>query len=161
MSKPVIVLVPGSFAKAYFYSGVADKLSEYGYETDTVELPSCGRRDPAPAATMADDAAAIQSVTRKYIDQGKTVLVCTHSYGGIPGTESIKGLATTTRKSNGLKGGVSRIVYVTSVVVPVGQSIKDGMGDNLPDYLIVDVSCCSGPLMNDLLIVVPGRLHAS
>ena len=73
MSMPTLVFVPGSFSRPYFYFPVTGKLGEKGYEIEVVDLPSCGRRDPAPAATMAEDAAAIQAVLLKFIDQGKTV----------------------------------------------------------------------------------------
>lgn len=139
-SKPYIIIVPGSFSPPHFYSKIVDELSSHGYETTAIHLPSIGRRDPTPPATMADDAAYIQSVTSKLADEGKEIIMVTHSYGGICGTESLKGLAKADREAAGKKGGISRVLYVTSLVPSVGQSLKGLMGDFQPDYLIVNVS---------------------
>lgn len=139
MSKPVLVFVPGAFARASLYHSFVEKLKPHGFEVEVVDLPSTIDRTPEPPATVADDAAAIRAVACKYIEQGKDVHIHTHSYGGIPGTESIKGISKSGRQASGLKGGVSRIVYTTSLAVPVGASLKAGMGENLPDFLTVHV----------------------
>jgi len=137
--KPSIVLVPGSFCPPLFYTTVIDQLSANGYEAQTIDLPSIGRKQGGSGATMANDAATIQSVTSKLVDEGKDIVLVTHSYGGIPGTESVKGLVRTDREKDGKKGGVVRIVYVTSLVTPVGFSLKTLMGDTLPDFIRIEV----------------------
>lgn len=82
---------------------------------------------------MADDAAYVQSITSKLADEGKDILVLTHSYGGIPGTESVKGLSKADREKEGKKGGVVRLLYMTSIVPPVGGCLQTVMeGDNAP-----------------------------
>ena len=45
-----------------------------------------------PAPTMEDDAAFIASDASKLISQGEYVLRFAYSYGGVPATESTKGL---------------------------------------------------------------------
>lgn len=139
MSKPVLVFVPGAFARAFMYHDFVEELKPYGYEVEVVDLPSTIDRSPEPPATVQDDAVAIRAVASKYIEQGKDVHIHTHSYGGIPGTESIKDISKKSREAKGLKGGVSRIVYTTALALPVGVALRAGMGDSFPDFLTVHV----------------------
>jgi len=139
MPNPTLILVPGSFARADLYDTFVEKMKPNGLEFEVVDLPSTMNRSPEAPATVADDAAAIQAVASKYIEQGKEVHIHTHSYGGIPGTESIKGISKSAREARGLKGGVCRIVYTTALAVPVGVGLKDGMGDHFPDFITVQV----------------------
>lgn len=140
MAKPVFVLVPGTSGPAPIYRQEIAKFNELGYEAETVQLPSVGRRDPLPAATMDEDAVAVRQVALKYLGQGKDVIIITHSYGGIPGTEAVRGIAKKTREAHGLTTGVVRIIYVTSVVVPVGGKLTDAFNGTMPEFLSVEVS---------------------
>jgi hypothetical protein len=139
MAKPVLVFVPGAFARAFMYHDFVEELKSYGYEVEVVDLPSTIDRSPEPPATVQDDAVAIQAIASKYIEQGKEVHLHTHSYGGIPGTESIKDISKKSREAKGLKGGVTRIVYTTALALPVGVALRAGMGDTFPDFLTVHV----------------------
>lgn len=121
------------------YHDFVENLKLDGYEVEVVDLPSTIDRSPQPPATVQDDAVAVQDVTSKYIEQGKYVHIHTHSYGGIPGTESIKDISQKAREAKNLKGGVSRIVYTTSLVLPVGVALRAGMGESFPDFLTVHV----------------------
>jgi surfactin synthase thioesterase subunit len=140
--KPYIVLVPGSFAPAKLYTIFVEKLKAAGYtNVESLDLPSVGRREGKPAATMAEDAEHINSVAKKLIDAGNDVLLVSHSYGGVPATESLRGL---NKKEKG-KNGVIGLLYVTSIVPEVGQGGGSTMGEGLPDYLSGDVCnplCC-------------------
>lgn len=142
------------------YHDFVENLKLDGYEAEVVDLPSTIDRSPQPPATVQDDAAAIQAVASKYIEQGKYVHIHTHSYGGIPGTESIKDISQKAREANNLKGGVSRIVYTTSLVLPVGVALRAGMGESFPDFLTVHVREPLSPLqVLCWLIGNSGRLH--
>ncbi|OCL12607.1 alpha/beta-hydrolase [Glonium stellatum] len=121
--KPTVLIVPGSFSHASFYTPIVDQLSAQGYEALAIDLPTVGRREDGPAPTMADDAAHVHSVAVKFVDEGKDVVLLTHSYGGIVGTESANGLAKADREAAGKKGGISRLIYLTSIVPPVGGSL--------------------------------------
>jgi pimeloyl-ACP methyl ester carboxylesterase len=140
--KPAIVIVPGSFSPASFYADVVDALGSYGYEV-IVETLLSSARSPLrgeKAATMQEDADLFHDIVERLADQGKDVVLVTHSYGGIVGTECSKGLSKEERKALGKTGGISRFVYVTSVVPTPGNSLKDLMGDLLPPFLTVEVS---------------------
>lgn len=152
---PVLVIVPGSFSPPHFYHTLRDAIQRHDIECFVVKTPSVGRRDPELPATLSDDAAAVQAVTRKFADEGKDVVLMAHSYGGLPATQSLEGTA----KTGGVGGGVSKIVYVSALVAQVGVSCIQFMGQ-LPDFLTVNVSRQGIP--NDSTranTFTTGRLH--
>jgi len=50
------------------------------------------------------------------------VVIIAHSYGGVPASESLKGLSKIERAKEGKSGGVVRIGYLTALVPGVGVS---------------------------------------
>lgn len=74
-----------------------------------------------------------------------------HSYGGIPGTESVKGLARKDLAAQGRKGGVISLIYQSAFLVPAGASVESFLPGGLDRYMIIDVSFMAG------LISFPGE----
>ena len=93
------------------------------------------------AATMADDAQAIQAVTSKVADEGKDVVLILHSYGGVPGTESAHGVTKKELEALGKKGGVVALLYVTAFLVGAGKSLWSTMGESagISDYVKAEI----------------------
>lgn len=135
-----IVFVPGSFAPVDLYTDFVGVLEKNGLEIVLVDTPSVGRREGKPPATMTDDVNEISEVVLRLMDQGKEVILVTHSYGGIPGTQSLEKLSRKARGAEGKKGGIRKVVYLTSVVLQVGVSNFDLFGSNFPDFVTVSVS---------------------
>jgi alpha-beta hydrolase superfamily lysophospholipase len=132
MSKPSIILIPGSFGLPEFYDPVMDAVAEKGYEIRGLHLPSVGlTRGPQEAEpkTMYDDAAMIAKETEKLVDEGKDVILVAHSYGGVPTTESTKGLGKAEREAQGKKGGIVRLAYMTALVPDVGVAAMGVLAD--------------------------------
>src|SRR5204863_10187278 len=123
--KPSVVIAPGSFSSSALYKDLLDRLEAHGYEAIYVHLPSTRHRTDIPPPTMEDDAKHIQSVTTPLVEEGKDVVLVMHSYGGIPGTESARGLAKADRQASGKKGGISSLVYVTALLTRVGECLRD------------------------------------
>ena len=71
---------------------------------------------------MYADAAFIAQEIEKLADEGKDVILIGHSSGGVPLSESTKGLGKEEREKEGKKGGVVRLGYLTALVPPVGTS---------------------------------------
>ncbi|KAJ5578508.1 uncharacterized protein N7459_007472 [Penicillium hispanicum] len=139
MSKPTIVIIPGSFSVPAQYEGLAEQLRSYGFETIVGPLQSAGRRDPLPAATMQDDAAYFSEVITNLANEGKEIVLLPHSYGGVVANESAKGLLKSDRLANGQPGGIIRIVFISSVVPPEGLSTADLAVDlSLDEFITVD-----------------------
>lgn len=136
MSKPTILLVPGSFALPEFYNELFDKVRARGYEIQGIHKPSvglsAGQGRPGPPPSMYDDAAHIAKEVERVADTGKDVVLIGHSYGGVPITESVKGLPKTERQAQGKKGGLVNLAYMTCLVPPVGSSAADVLS-KVPD----------------------------
>ncbi|CEI61597.1 hypothetical protein FVEN_g9320 [Fusarium venenatum] len=157
MSNPTLVIVPGSFAPTKMYDGFVENLKSHDIKTVVISTPSVGRKEGRSPATMSDDAQEISNVVSKLLDEGEQVVLMTHSYGGIPGTESLKTISRRAREAEGKKGGVEKIVYLTSVVLQPGTSNFEAFGGTLPDsltveddYMSLDVEANSSLTFSDL-----------
>lgn len=67
------------------------------------------------------------------------MILVLHSYGGISGTESAKGLLKKDREAELKKGGINSIVYVAAFLLPLDASLKSFLGDLAP-WIIFEVS---------------------
>jgi pimeloyl-ACP methyl ester carboxylesterase len=119
MTLPTIVFIPGAWHTCEYYKHVISILTAKGYPTATVDLPSVGGISP-----MADDAAAIQKVTSELASDGQEIILVMHSYGGIPGTESAKGLARKIRQTEGKPGTIIGLVYMSAYLLKEGMSVE-------------------------------------
>jgi len=140
MENPTLVIVPGSFAPAHLYDGFVESLNRQNVKATVISAPSVGRKEGRPPATMSDDAEEITNVVSKLLDEGKRVVLMTHSYGGIPGTESLKNISRKAREAQGKEGGVDKIIYLTSVVLQPGTSNLDAFGGAFPPFLTMEVN---------------------
>jgi surfactin synthase thioesterase subunit len=138
---PAVVIVPGSFAPAKMYNGIASKFQSAGFDTvEVVELPSVGREGKHHPPTLAEDTAHIATVVEKLADAGKDVVIVPHSYGGIPASESVKGLTKEERTAQGKKGGIIGLVYTTSVVPAEGESLETTLPGIVGSFIKVEAS---------------------
>lgn len=150
--KPTIVFIPGAWHSPEYFSGVISALQGQGYSCVTVSLPSVGQ--PGASATVADDAVAIQKVTSKIADEGKEMIIAMHSYGGIPGTESAKGLVKADREKEGKQGGIVGLVYLAAFLLPEGASLVSFLG-GLPDWIKFDVGILQHRVTTYLRLTTP------
>ncbi|KAI0971519.1 Alpha/beta hydrolase fold-1 [Xylaria arbuscula] len=132
--KPTIVLSCGSFVLPESYDAFVNHVVAQGLEIHLVHHPSVGLspdkgREVDSLPTAYDDAAGVADVVRRLANSGKDVILVTHSYGGIPATQSLKGLAKAAREIEGKAGGVVRLAYITSIVPSIGQTANDWLVD--------------------------------
>ncbi|KAI0534350.1 Alpha/beta hydrolase fold-1 [Xylaria digitata] len=129
MSKPYFLLVTGSFAPAPFYDDIVYRVRAHGYDMKALQLATVGLKPgegrDTPPATMYDDAALIAREVEALADAGREVILVAHSYGGMPATESIKGLSVQARKKEGKRGGVFRLAYKTVLLTSPGHSSSE------------------------------------
>jgi pimeloyl-ACP methyl ester carboxylesterase len=124
---PTLVLVHGAWHGPWAWSRLLEDMPDV--ETLAVALPSVGR-DPAGLGDMHADAEAVRSVVAAV---GGPVLVCAHSYGGIPTTEAVGDLPN-----------VVGLVYLCAFQLDVGDSLYSTVGapaswwDTHPDEGYVD-----------------------
>lgn len=140
MTKPSILIVPGSFGLPEFYDPVVDAVAAEGYEIRALHLPTVAPKTgpEGPPPSMYDDAALIAKETEKLADAGKDVILVAHSYGGAPMSESTKGLGKEERKKQGKTGGIVNLAYMTTLVPAVGATASSVLAD-VPAELRLDL----------------------
>ncbi|KAJ5768494.1 hypothetical protein N7533_001077, partial [Penicillium manginii] len=132
-SKPAILLIPGAWHQSECWKPVTNLLEGEGYYVEPVTLPSAGG---PPSTSVADDAAYIRSnYLESLVAQGREVIIVMHSYGGVPGTESVKGFARKDIAAQGKSGGVIALVYTTAFLIPGGQSVAESLPSDSPTII--------------------------
>lgn len=123
MGQVSMLIVPGASALPEFYDPVVNTITAHGFNIKALHIPSVGIPGPREGEppTMYDDAAFIATHVRSLADAGNDVILITHSYGGVPGTESVRGLSKSERETQVLKGGIVGMAYMTSLVPNVGE----------------------------------------
>lgn len=114
--KPTFVYVHGAFISdsAWWWSRTGALLEQQGFQSRTIDLPSCAK--PTPAGDLHDDAAAVRKLVQS-ID-GPVILVA-HSYGGQVVSEAAVGLKN-----------VLHLVYISA---PVNDGVSLGESDFISD----------------------------
>ncbi|KAI1313280.1 catalytic protein [Xylaria venustula] len=136
--KPILVLVQGSFQLPEVYYKLSDALRATGYRVEQPPLPSLTDQDKPDFASksLTDDALAIRSTVKELVEEGETVVMVMHSYGGLVGTEALtKDLSFEQRKSQGLAGGVLHLFYFAAFILTKGQSVLSTFGES-PNSLV-------------------------
>ncbi|KAK7702638.1 hypothetical protein SLS64_009601 [Diaporthe eres] len=127
--KPFTLIVPGGMTPAAVYDPVVDEVTRRGHDIRAVQLPSVRlRSETGPVReppTMYEDAAVIAREAEALADMGRDVIIISHSYGGVPATESVRGLAKAVRAKEGKPGGVVRLAYMTSLVPELGAAANE------------------------------------
>jgi hypothetical protein len=63
-----------------------------------------------------------------------------HSYGGIPGTESVKGRTRRDIAAQGEKGGVVALVNMAAFLISAGQSVDSSLPDGAASIMTFEVN---------------------
>lgn len=133
-SKPTILLVQGSFQIPEAYDKLVSTLRSRGFVVAHPRLPSLLDNDSPDFAerSLADDSRAIEAEAKRFIvDEGKTVMVVMHSYGGLVGSDAIpEDLSLQSRRQKGLAGGVSRLFYFAGFILEQGKSVLGTFGES-------------------------------
>lgn len=141
---PSVLLIPGSFSAAATYAPIRHALVAAGVDIQVLQLPTVRLdNDDRPAPPMYDDAKLIIREIEKLADDGKDVIVISHSYGGVPLTQAVVGLGKPSRQRHGKQGGIVGLGFITSLVPAVGQSASEiliGDGTEETVGMGVDVS---------------------
>ena len=114
-----ILFIPGFWEGSAPFTRVTALLQSQGYSTQIATLPSTGKASPGNPS-MKDDIAAVRSAIADLVNAGKDVVLVLHSAGGFLGSNAAEGLDAKARKLAGLRGGVSKIVFLAGAVFPEG-----------------------------------------
>ncbi|KAL4794690.1 Alpha/beta hydrolase fold-1 [Aspergillus venezuelensis] len=120
---PIFVFIPGAWHTADKYNGLRSLMAEQGLDFEAIATPSVGASPPTKG--LHADIEDIEAILRGFVENGRQVVVVTHSYGGIVGVSAVEGLGYAQRTKAGLTGGVVMVVWVSSFVVKKGQSLLD------------------------------------
>jgi pimeloyl-ACP methyl ester carboxylesterase len=112
-----VLLVHGAWHGPWMWGALVREMPDV--DVRTVALPSCGR-DPAALGDLHADAAAVRSAAAAIHGP---VLVCAHSYGGVPATEGAADLSN-----------VVGLVYLCAFQLDVGESLAGAAGGAPPGW---------------------------
>jgi pimeloyl-ACP methyl ester carboxylesterase len=106
------------------YHTLITHLEYAGYAVHAPTLPSMNGSRP-PNADLNSDTDHVRSVTKNLVDAGHDITVLMHSYGGQIGTNALYDLGLEHRKSKGLTGGISNLIYLSAYAIAEGQAMID------------------------------------
>lgn len=118
---PVVILVHGAWHGPWAWSAVSERLTAEGIRSVAVDLPSKGF-ETALLGDLHDDAEAVRASVET---AGAPALVVAHSYGGLPVSEGLAGVAN-----------VAHLVYVTAFMLAPGESLLGLRGGVPPDWWV-------------------------
>ena len=135
--KPDFVCLHGAWHSPSCWDKIKPLLISDGYKCICPALPSSGATPPVKDYT--DDVDAIRSAVTELVEAKRDVIVVMHSYSGIPGGQALEGLDKKTRQEMGHEGGVIRLIYIMSFIVPEGfQHSAHGTRDNMVPVMKTD-----------------------
>ncbi|KAJ3575304.1 hypothetical protein NPX13_g4071 [Xylaria arbuscula] len=135
--KPALVLVQGSFQLPEVYYKLSDALRAVGYRVEQPPLPSLTDHDKPDFASksLTDDALVIRSKVTELVEEGETVVMVMHSYGGLVGSEAV------TKDLSFRATEVSRscwwlhLFYFAAFILTEGQSVRSTFGESSNDLV--------------------------
>ncbi|OCL00253.1 alpha/beta-hydrolase [Cenococcum geophilum 1.58] len=123
MTNPTLVIVHGASHTGEHFVPLANALQAAGFTNVCNPHTAAGSK---PAVTSFDpDAAHIRDTVTKCVDSGEDVAAIMHSYGGAPSCEAVGGLSKEDRAKEGKTGGVTRMIFITSLVLPEGTTVQN------------------------------------
>ncbi|KAI3327727.1 alpha/beta-hydrolase [Xylariaceae sp. AK1471] len=131
---PSVVLVHGAWHTPSAYQTYIDALRNAGFRVHCPLLPSCSgtlTSLPTPPVSLREDAAAVRALVTSLVENGESVLMIMHSYGGAVGTDAVGHSESETpldfaaRRAAGLEGGVVNLLYLCAYILDAGRSVWD------------------------------------
>ena len=129
------------------YSTFLTRLQREGYPAIVASYPSLMASNPSSADCQMDSASIRQQLMPLIENDGQDIVMLCHSFGGISGGSAARDLGKTLRSQQGKIGGVIGLVYMTSFVVPEGQSVLSSLGGKYAPFITEhEVNSCSIPI---------------
>ncbi|KAJ8130615.1 hypothetical protein O1611_g3010 [Lasiodiplodia mahajangana] len=118
-----ILFVPGMWQDHRVFDEVRSILIDCGIASVALPLVTVGAN--GPNVGMFSDADKLRSALIRVIDEGMEIVIVAHSYGGVVTSNAVKDLGIKQRAAHGLKGGITMILFLAAVVLPVGKSFLE------------------------------------
>jgi pimeloyl-ACP methyl ester carboxylesterase len=138
-----VVFVHGACVKdgSWWWHRTAELLQERGVASAAPALPSCGEAGAAAGAGgpgLPEDVEAVRAVLQ---DGDEPTVVVGHSYGGIVTAEAAAGVRS-----------VQHLLFVSSYLAEVGQSLSSFGGEEPAPFLDVDLEAMTFGVRPELLV---------
>ncbi|OKL63868.1 hypothetical protein UA08_00634 [Talaromyces atroroseus] len=134
MSKPSLIFCPGAWYPTSAFNPLIERLP--GYTSHTVAFPSI--HEATTVRDLQPDIEAVRSLVQRESDQGREVVIISHSWSGLPVSSALDGLSRAQREKAGQKGGVVKLIFLSAFIPDVGQSLLQAFGGTAPDWYIRD-----------------------
>lgn len=135
-SKPVIILIHGAWHSPDAWNRVKTRLEAAGFEVYTPRLLTVVGPEPSNHSWRAD-VAVVHDIVVPLFRQGREAVIVGHSYGGIVATVSVEGQSVAERKSRGLRGGFSAIVFICAIAIAQrGHSLLTILDGKYPEWMV-------------------------
>lgn len=138
MSSPTFVFSLGAWVPPAVFDETRSHLESLGFPSECPAHPSIGAQPPSK--TLEDDVASLQAVLTTLTDEGRDLVVVSHSYGGVVASCAVEGLSKAARSESGKPGGVVKVVYLAAFALDKGQSLLDMLGGNYLPWMKIEVS---------------------
>jgi pimeloyl-ACP methyl ester carboxylesterase len=142
-TKPTFLFVPGAWHLPAYFDPLIKYLASHGYPSVAVTLPGV---NSSPAVTsIQSDVDAVADALTALLDSGTDVVAVFHSYGGMVGTDAVGKVIKERAGSDGSRGKLKRLVYVSAYVPLEGQTVINAIDGAVaepppvPDHLIFEV----------------------
>ncbi|QKX56701.1 uncharacterized protein TRUGW13939_03807 [Talaromyces rugulosus] len=154
-----VLIVHGGYFLPAAWTPFTNALSHAGFTVRCPRLPTCGDTRP-PTARLEDDVHAVQQAALELRDQGHSILVLAHSYGGVVASEAITpsfystSLTTTSTSTNSKPnsdsdlnsnenenenknekkggGGVVALLYLAAFLIQPSTALGQTMTKHIP-----------------------------
>lgn len=157
-TQPLVYVLHGAWHGPAYFDTVRLKFQALGYTMVCPQQPSTGALPPTK--TLHDDAAHVRAELELLIEHGQEVVLVMHSYGGMVGTQAAAGLGKVERARRGQTGGIVRLFYACSFMLPLGSDLCNGLGGKLPPWIIEEVGVVgiySSRMFSLIVVLIPGR----
>lgn len=133
----MIYILHGAWHSPVFFDPVKAEFEALEYTMLCPQQPSTGA--VPPTKSLQDDAAVVRAELELLIEHGQEVVLVMHSYGGVVGTQAAAGLGKATRMQQGQRGGIIRLLYVCSFLLPLGYDLCTPLGGELAPFIKAEV----------------------
>lgn len=131
--------MPGAFGTPEGYDKLLPYFEEVGLPTAPGSYPSCNPADPSSATDLNDINVLRENVLLPLIDQqGKSIVILAHSYGGVVAGGAAKGLDLPTLRSEGHTTGIVGLIYVAGNITLEDESLFEAVGGAYPPLIKLD-----------------------
>jgi pimeloyl-ACP methyl ester carboxylesterase len=132
--KPTILFFAGAFADPSCFDTISVYFNRVGYPTAYAHVLSLNPSDPT-ISTSADADHTRDNYLSPLLEEGKDIIIFTHSYGGVVAGQAAAGHSKTARAAEGKKGGVVGLLYLAGNIVGEKESLLEAVGGEYPPFI--------------------------